>query len=412
MDPCSLERKPLLTVAEALARILAAVKPLQETEILALGQSLGRVLAQPVYAAIPLPYERNAAMDGYALNSQAIQAQPFGLTLAGTSWAGKPYQGTAGVQNCVRIFTGAVVPAFADTVVIQELVEAGGDQIHFPSGLLAGENIRAAGEDVQVGQMLCAVGKKLSATDLGFLAAAGVASLAVKRLPKIVFFATGDELLSLGETITSGKIYDSNSYLLAALLTEQGYQADNGGILADDADVLLDTLTAAANHYDVIITTGGASVGDADHIQTVLRRCGQVDFWKLAIKPGKPLAFGNIGACHFFGLPGNPAAVQITFQQLLAPALVQLSGADVRQPLRIKATCTTALKKQPGRLEFQRGVLSQDSDGNFSVSASSKQGSHILSTLSIANCVIILAADCSGVAIGEVVMVEPYAAWL
>lgn len=413
MDLCNQEAKPLLTVTEALARVSAAIQPINRSETVTLKNALGRVLAEPVQAPINLPYDRNAAMDGYALAGNAIREQAFILKLAGTSWAGRPFQGVLKQDECIRIFTGAVVPEPADTVIMQEQIQADGANIHFPGKLKPKQNVRHAGEDVQQGQMLCQPGKKLTATDLALLAAAGVTTVTVTRQLNIAFFSTGDELTPLGEPLVSGKIYDSNRYLLKGLLDNDAcYAAADGGILADDPKRLEATLAEAGKHYDVIITTGGASVGDADYIKDILARCGQVDFWKIAIKPGKPLAFGSIGNSYFFGLPGNPAAVVTTFQQLVAPALRQLSGAPARQPLRVKAICTTALKKSPGRQEFQRGILNRDDNGNFFVGAPAKQGSHILSTLSSANCCIVLTAECAGVAAGEWVEVEPYDLWL
>jgi len=408
MDVCSREAKPLLTVAYALARILAAVQPVNSSEPLALDQALGRVLAEPLFSSINLPYDRNAAMDGYALRSSDIQEQDFTLAVVGASWAGKPFTGSLRQGQCARIFTGAVVPEQADTVIMQEQVRADGDSACFPGKLKSGQNIREAGEDVRQGGLLLEPGKKLAAVDLALLAAAGVAQVEVKKQPRIIFFSTGDELTPLGEPPASGKIYDSNRYLLRGLLADAAYNVTDGGILADDPRLLEETLFAAADRYDAIITTGGASVGEADYVKDLLTRCGQVDFWKLAIKPGKPMAFGGIGGCHFFGLPGNPVAVMVTFQQLVAPALRQLAGAPAYRPLRLKARCTTPLKKSPGREEFQRGVLMQTEDGGLQVSADGKQGSHILSSLAAANCFIVLPADCEGVAAGESVIVEPF----
>ncbi|MDD5275369.1 MAG: molybdopterin molybdotransferase MoeA [Methylovulum sp.] len=408
MDLCSQERKPLLSLAEALANISAAIQPVNESENLALKNALGRVLSAAVHAPINIPYDRNAAMDGYACASAELTGQPVTLTLAGTSWAGRPFQGALQAGQCARIFTGAVVPAGADTVIMQEQVQADGESIRFPANLKPLQNVRAAGEDVKQGQVVCAYPKKLSAVDLGLLASAGIADIPVKRQLKIAFFSTGDELAALGEPLVSGKLYDSNRYLLNGLLADPCHAVVDGGVIADDPKQLEDTLRAAAENCDVLITTGGASVGDADYVKDVLARCGQVNFWKIAIKPGKPLAFGTIGGCYFFGLPGNPAAVMTTFQQLVAPALRQLSGAPALHPLRLAATCTSALKKSPGRLEFQRGNLSQNADGELLVASAGKQGSHILSSLSEANCFIVLPSECAGISPGEQVTVEPF----
>lgn len=408
MDVCSLERKPLLPLAEALARVSAALKPVAETEMLALTQALGRVLAEPVSSPVDIPYDRNAAMDGYACASQDIADQPFTLRLAGTSWAGRPWQGRLQAGQCVRIFTGAVVPEGADTVIMQEQVQADGDVIQFPANLKPGQNIRNAGEDIKQGQTVCAPPKKLTAIELGLLASAGIAYVPVKRRLSIAFFSTGDELTALGEPLRSGKIHDSNRYILGGLLADPCHVVHDGGVIADDPKQLEDALRAAAERHDVVITTGGASVGDADYVSEILDRCGQVDFWKIAIKPGKPLAFGRIGDCYFFGLPGNPAAVVITFQQLVAPALRRLAGAPAVEPLRLAATCTTPLKKSPGRQEFQRGILSQNANGELLVASTGQQGSNLLSTLSAANCFIVLPAECAGITAGETVRVEPF----
>lgn len=406
MDVCSREAKPLLTVADALARVLAAIEPMSLTESIGLDNALGRILGEPVFSPINLPYDRNAAMDGYALHSGDIGEQAFTLEVIGTSWAGEPFSGTLSRSQCVRIFTGAVVPKQADTVIMQEQVRVDGDSAIFPGRLKPRQNIREAGEDVREGELLLEPGKKLAAVDLALLAAAGISQVEVKKRPGIIFFSTGDELLPLGEAPSSGKIYDSNRYLLRGLLADAVYQVTDGGILPDDPQVLEETLANAAQAYDAIITTGGASVGEADYIKDLLTRLGRVDFWKIAIKPGKPMAFGAIGGCHFFGLPGNPVAVLVTFQQLVAPALRRLAGALASRPLRLKATCTTPLKKSPGREEFLRGILTQAEDGGLQVSANAKQSSHILSSLAAANCFIVLPVDCTGVAAGEPVIVE------
>jgi len=408
MDLCSVASSPMLTLTEALTRITLAIKPIEDSESVTLKKALGRVLDKPVFAAINLPYDRNAAMDGYAFNSGAMGIEPFTLKLVGTSWAGRPYTGRLNADECIRIFTGAVVPEQADTVIMQEQVQVDADNIHFPGALTAGQNVRHIGEDVKQNQLLVEQGKKLTAMDLGFLAAAGVDYVTVKKPLKIIFFSTGDELTPLGTPLTTGKIYDSNRYLLSGLLADTLYEVTDGGVLADDPNLLEEALTAASKNFHVIITTGGASVGEADYINTVLARCGQVDFWKVAIKPGKPLAFGTIGASYFFGLPGNPAAVLTTFQQLVVPALRQFCGAHPKKPLRFYVKCTSNLKKSPGRQEFQRGILTEEENGELTVSAYHHQGSHLLSNLASTNCYIILPSECSGVSAGESVLVEPF----
>ncbi|MGZ5027446.1 MAG: molybdopterin molybdotransferase MoeA [Methylobacter sp.] len=409
IDVCSQEAKPLLTIVEALDRIKAAVIPVNGTEKLALEIALGRILAEPVYSSIDIPHDRNAAMDGYAFASRDItEGQIFTLTLAGTSWAGRPFQGQMQPGQCVRIFTGAVVPDQADSVIMQEHVQAQGQAIHFPADTRARQNVRKIGEDVKQGGCLITTPKKLTAVDLGLLTSAGVEQVVVKRPLKIAYFSTGDELTSLGLPLEPGKIYDSNRAMLGGMLQDPSYSVADLGIIPDNKQLLENSLVEASVNYDAIITTGGASVGEADYVKEILQSCGEVDFWKMAIKPGKPLAFGRIGRCCFFGLPGNPVAVAVTFQQIVAPALRQLSGAPSAKPLRFTATCTTLLKKSPGRLEYQRGILSQDEHGEFLVASAGHQGSHILGSMSQSNCYIVLPETCNGVQAGDKVIVEPF----
>jgi molybdopterin molybdotransferase len=412
-DPCSLDPKRLLTLDEALVILNKSVQPVKSTEQVNLINALGRVLAEDVSSPINIPYDRNSAMDGYALASHDIDInQPFSLTLAGASWAGKPYRGSLKAGECVRIFTGAVVPDEADSIVMQEQVSVSGERITFPANVAAKKNIREAGEEFITGDLICPKQKLLSFADIGLIAAAGINDVRVYRQLKIAFFTTGDELLTLGQPPETGKIYDSNRYALAGLLTDPSYTVTDLGIIPDDKYILTNRLQQAAETHDVIISTGGASVGDADYINEILLKCGEVNFWKIAIKPGKPLAFGKIGECYFFGLPGNPVSAVVTFQQVVASALRLLSGTTGYKPLRLLATCTSSLKKAAGRLEFQRGVLSQQADGQFFVASTGPQGSHILSSMSKANCYIILPADSNGINEGGEVWVEPFSVLL
>ncbi len=409
-DSCSVNADGLMPVAAAMAKIRAGLQVIKAQETVDLPHALGRVLASDVYSAIHLPYERNAAMDGYAFASaDAHPQQAFALHVVGTSWAGRPFKQALQAGQCVRIFTGAVVPDGADSVVMQERVTVTGDVIVFPNDCRLRENIRAAGEEVKQHSLLLAAPKVLTAADLALLAAAGIAQVAVKRQLKVGFFSTGDELVSLGQPLASGQIYDSNRYLLQGLLTEPCVNIHNLGVIADDAVLLEQQLKTAATQLDVIISTGGASVGAADYVAAVLQRCGEVSFWKVAIKPGKPLLFGHLDDCVFFGLPGNPVAVMITFDKFVKPALQQLCGYPSLKPLQIQAISTSVLKKTAGRQEYQRGILRQDEKGQFTVQSVGKQGSHLLSSLSHANCYIVLASDCAGVNSGDWVTVEPFA---
>jgi len=413
IDSCSLEKSPLLTVDNALEKIRATIQPVSDSDTVTLKKALGRVLAEAVYSPNPIPHERNSAMDGYAFASRDVpNEQPFTLTLIGTSWAGKPFQGQLQAGQCVRIFTGAVLPEQADSVIMQEHIQRDGQQVHFPAHTQPQQNVRAIGEDVKQGGLLCTQSKKLTAVDLALLATAGVSEVSVHRAINIAIFSTGDELIACGQPLATGQIYDSNRYLLTGLLSDACYQVADLGVIADNKHALTDAFTAAAKNYDVIISTGGASVGEADYVKDVLTECGQINFWKLAIKPGKPLTFGTIGACYFFGLPGNPVSAQVTFQKIVAPALQQLAGATATPPLQLKATCTNALKKSAGRQEFQRGILTQTATGELLVATAGQQGSNILSALSIANCYIVLPSDNQGVAIGDKVLVEPFNVFL
>ncbi len=408
-DVCSLEASGLLSVDAALAQIQNTLSSITETEKLDLKHAVGRVLATPVTAAINLPSDRNSAMDGYAFASGDIKTgQPFNLTLVGTSWAGRPFSGDLQPGECVRIFTGAVLPERADSVIMQEQVTAEQDSVLFPANCRPFQNVREIGEDVKQHSVLLDAPKKLRAADLGLLAAAGVDEVEIRRKLHIAFFSTGDELLALGQKLESGQIYDSNRYILHGLLTNPCFAVRDMGVIPDNKVLLEQALVSAAENNDVIITTGGASVGDADYIQEILAACGQVSFWKIAMKPGKPLAFGNIGKCTFFGLPGNPIAVMATFDKIVSVALRQLSGEPALKTLQLKAVCQSPLKKAAGRQEYQRGILQQNTSGEFIVESAGRQGSNILSAMSRANCYIVLPRECCGVQIGEQVIVEPF----
>lgn len=407
-DLCSLEPKGLISLDEALQRIKTAIQPIEDKIVVSIYEAVDLVLAEDVLAPINLPYDRNAAMDGYALSAKDIGDNPFNLKLTGTAWAGKPFESKLETGRCVRIFTGAVVPDSADSVVMQEQVTVDGEHILFPAGLKPYQNIREAGEEIQQDDLLCAKGKKLSPADIGLLAAAGIGQVIVWRCALVAYFATGDELTPIGKPLNSGRIYDSNSYVLAELLADPRFDAVDLGTIPDNKQKLRNRIKRAAEVNDVIISTGGASVGEADYIKEVLAKLGEVTIWKIAIKPGKPLIFGKIGNCYYFGLPGNPVSMMVTFQQIVAPALNWLSGSTPGKPLRVTAICTTALKKSPGRQEFQRGILTQADNGQFFVASTGSQGSHILSSMSKANCYIVLPTESSGISKGDSVLVEPF----
>ncbi|MEY4769166.1 MAG: hypothetical protein RL637_1805, partial [Pseudomonadota bacterium] len=359
----------MLTMTDALDNIKNHIVAVEGDENIVLSQALGRVLSQSICSAINLPPHRNSAVDGYAFRSQDLhRGQVFSLTRVGTSWAGCPFKEELKAGECVRILTGAVVPEAADSVIMQEFVMVSGNKIHFPSDCRPRLNVREIGEDIQQQAELLTAGKKLTATDLALLAAAGIEQVRVKRRIKIGFFSTGDELVPLGQPLTTGQIYDSNRYALIGLLTDPSFELLDKGIITDDKTLLQQTLIELAAECDAIITTGSVSVGDADYIEEILEQTGQIYFWKVAIKPGKPLIFGKIGHCFFFGLPGNPVAVITTFDKIVKLGLRQLSGChQFSKPFRIKAVCNSVLKKSPGRQDYQRGLLYQQFDGTLVV---------------------------------------------
>ncbi|MDO9241923.1 gephyrin-like molybdotransferase Glp [Methylicorpusculum sp.] len=409
IDLCSLDSEKLLSLDHALKNIINSVKAVSGTEIIPLPDALGRILALTVTSPIDLPYERNSAMDGYAFDSTEVNLESsFSLQLAGTSWAGNPFVGVINKGECLRVFTGAVVPGQLDTVVMQEQVKVIDNRVHFPASIRSGQFIRPAGEDIKAGEPLIEATKCLSAADIGYLAAAGIHHVRVRRPLRIAYLATGDELVSPGQPLSSGKIFESNRSLLRSLLNDAAFTITDLGIIKDDKSELKETLLDAADNHDVIISTGGASVGDADFIKEILDDCGRVGFWKIAVKPGKPFAFGWLKDCVFFGLPGNPVSVMVAFDKIVMPALRQMIGARPTSALRIQAVSTENIKKAPGRQEFMRGILSFSEDNRYEVKSAGNQGSHILSVLSRANCYIDLPATSRGVTAGESVWVEPF----
>jgi molybdopterin molybdotransferase len=406
-DCCTEKQSRLLSLEEALGRMLKTILPIQGTEQVPLKQSLGRILAKDVYSTIDLPPFQNSAMDGYALRAEDLRTAST-LQVVGTAWAGQPYSAPLSSGECVRIFTGAALPEGAGAVVIQEHVRREGDQIRVVRKPEPGENIRPCGEELKTGERLLAEGKHIGPAEMGLLASIGLPSIPVRRKLRVAFFATGDELRSIAEPLAFGEIHDSNRYVLDALLTGLGIETIDLGVVQDDKEAIRCTLLEASNQADAVITSGGASVGDADFITEVTREIGLIDFWKVAIKPGKPFAFGRINSSLFFGLPGNPVSMMVTFQQLARPALLQLMGKPMVEPLRLQAVCTNRLHKQPGRQEFQRGIYRRTPNGGFTVAGVICQGASHMTSMSLANCFIVLPVENSGVEAGQTVEIEPF----
>ncbi len=399
----------LLSLDQAVERLLENVQPVRGEERLPLARALGRVLAADVSSPLDLPCFTQSAMDGYAL--RANEALPGAtLQVMGSAFAGRPFLGSVGSGACVRIFTGAPLPKGADAVIVQEETECQGPSVVVKSShpMRPGENVRQQGEELKRGDGLLSAGKILRPADLGLLAVAGCSEVAVMRRLRVAFLATGDELADPGEQLAPGFIYESNRAVLRALLLELGIEPIDLGRVDDDREVIRRAMQRGAGQADVLITTGGASVGDADHVVDLLRELGQVEFWKVAIKPGKPFVFAHLGSTPVFGLPGNPVSMMVTFLQLARPALLHMAGAARLRPLRWRVECRNRLRKSPGRLEFQRGVVDW-LDGVPGVAALAGQGSHRLTSMSRAHCFIVLPAESTGVEPGEMVEIEFFA---
>ena len=405
---------PALKLEDALARILEDVRPVEGIETLAVRSALGRVLAGDVVSTIDVPAHTNSAMDGYAFAGGDLEADgETRLAVIGVAAAGKPFAAEVAAGQCVRILTGALMPDGTDSVVMQENVEREGDIAILATGQKVGQHVRQAGEDIGAGEVALRASTQLSPAELGILASLGVSEVSVRRRPRVAFFSTGDELRHVGEPLEKGQIYDSNRYTIHGMLTRLGVEAIDMGVVRDERDAVAQAFSDAAAVADAIITSGGVSVGDADYVTETLTRSGSVGFWRVAMKPGRPFAFGRIGDALFFGLPGNPVSVMATFYQLVRPALQSLAGLpDPAPPLTVTAVCQESLRTKPGRREFQRGLLSREPDGRLVVRRTGTQGSGVLSSMSAANCFIVLAEDAGPVAAGDEVTVQPFAAFV
>ena len=393
----------------ALDLICSTVPVVTGVEKLSVRSALNRVLAEDLYSKIDVPSGTNSAMDGYAVAATDLPTTGTAtLRVIGTSWAGKPFPAAVPAGNCVRIMTGAIMPDGTDTVVIQENVERKDDEIVIDAATRAGDNVRAAGEDIASGDQILARGHRLNPADIGLIASLGIPEVRVSRQLRVAFFSTGDELRSIGESLDEGCIYDSNRYTLHSMLSRLDAHIIDMGVIPDIREEIEDAFVSAAANADVIITSGGVSVGEADFVKETLHKVGKVNFWKVAMKPGRPLAFGEVGDAVFFGLPGNPVSVMVTFYQFVQPALRKMMGELDNQPMTMKIRCESKLKKRPGRVEYQRGILQRDESGELIVVKTGAQGSGILSSMSRANCFIILPMESTGVEPGSLVEVQPF----
>lgn len=398
---------PALPLEEARARILDQVEPIREHETVPLRDALHRVLAAPVASAIDVPNYTNSAMDGYAVRAGDLETPGTVLDLIGESFAGHPFDGRVEAGQCVRIMTGAVLPDGADAVVMQERTEREDERVRFAVSTPKGNNVREAGEDVRRGDGVFEIGRFLSSADLGVLASVGAAELSVLKKPRVAFYSTGDEIVPVGQPLRAGQIHDSNRHSLFGLLSELDMEVHDLGIVPDQPEAV-DQALAHAARFDAVLTTGGVSVGDADFVVEALQRTGSVGFWQVAMKPGRPLAFGRLGSALFFGLPGNPVSAMVTFLQLVRPALVRLAGSTPRFPLSFRLPTTDAIRKKSGRREFQRARIVQI-EGELRVRPFGHQGSGVLRSMSQADCLINLAPELEDLEAGAPVDVEPFA---
>lgn len=405
-DCCS--QPGLMPLEEARRKLAESVAPVTGSESVPLADAAGRVVAEPVLAGIDLPSFDNSAMDGYAIRHRDL-GDGTPLKLIGKSLAGAPFEKPVPPGCSVRITTGAAVPRGADTVVMQEEVEMRGERVFIRGTATVGQHIRRRGEDVLAGSELLAAGQQLSSAHIALAAAAGTGAIPAVRKPVIALFSTGDELREPGSALAAAGIYDSNRIALKSALQQMQVEVLDFGILPDDRLQISRALESAAERADAIVTSGGVSVGEADYTREVIESLGEIQLWKIAMKPGKPFAFGRVGDIPLFGLPGNPVSALVTFQQLVVPALARLRGTTPKPPTILCARLLSPLKKKPGRMDFQRGIYSRNDRGELEVAAAGYQGSHILSGLASANCFIVLSSGSGDQPAGALVEFAPLA---
>jgi len=400
-----------LQVEQARNKILESISPPGAIEQLAIREALNRVLVDSIKSTIDVPSHTNSAMDGYAISGVDIPTtETKKFTIVGTVMAGRPLDIRITTGECVRIMTGGKIPAGADTVIMQEHVQRDDNEktISISPGHKMGQNVRQAGEDLSRGDVVFQSGKRLTPADIGMLASMGIAEVSVFKRIKVIFFSTGDELCNVGQALKDGQIYDSNRYTLYGMLRRLDVDFIDMGVIPDNRECIENAFQRATAEADVLVTTGGVSVGEADFVKDTLEKLGQIGFWKIAMKPGRPLAFGRIGHCQFFGLPGNPVSAMVTFYQFVQPALLRMMGNKDVALKYLYLRSETPLKKRAGRLEFQRGIIS-NANGETVVRSTGAQGSGILRSMGEANCFIELPAETENVEAGEWVKVQPFA---
>ncbi|MCZ6640552.1 MAG: molybdopterin molybdotransferase MoeA [Gammaproteobacteria bacterium] len=397
-----------MDLSEAREKILNSLKRLSGSESVAVARACNRVAMQPARALVSLPPFPCSAMDGYAIRFDDLEGSPpYVMKLIGQSLAGHPYDGESAPGECIRIFTGAPMPTGLDCVVIQENCSTDGAEVHLLENVSAGANVRPMGHDILKGDPVVETGKIITAFDVGWLAACGITHVQVVRKLRVALFSTGDELADPGAKLDYGQIYESNRFTLTQLLAGIPLEIDDLGILPDDPELIETAMLQAANSCDVLLTSGGVSVGDADFVKEVLQKIGHLEIWRLNLKPGKPLAFGRINDALFFGLPGNPVSTIVTFLLMVKPALLALSGVASSEPLSFTATLREPIKHKPGREEYQRGRLTRIDEQTF-VDVTGDQSSNRMATFSDADCLIKIPKTCGDLATNSSVSVLPF----
>jgi len=401
----------LLPFEQALTKMLNNVIPVQDVENVLIEAALGRVVSQSIYSPLNVPPHDNSAMDGYAFSHESL-LQSTTLILAGRSMAGDPFQGECLLGECIRIMTGAKMPKGCDTVEMQENCEVIDDDvvtrksIKFLQSKDKASHVRFVGEDITKGQVVFEQGRKLSAIDIGVLASLGVPTVSVYRKVTVALISTGDELKLPGALLTEGDIFETNSFTLAAMLEKMHVNVIKFGVVKDDKTLIRNAFIEADKQADAIFSSGGVSVGDADYTKIVLDELGEIDFWKIAMKPGKPFAFGHLPNSVFFGLPGNPVSATVTAHMLAIPVIAKIQNCTNAKPTRLRIKTETDIRKSVGRMDFQRGVLTTNDQGDMTVTSTGNQGSGVLTSLAKANCYIVLSAEQGHLQAGEVVTVQ------
>ncbi|SDH49072.1 molybdopterin molybdotransferase [Vibrio xiamenensis] len=396
----------LMPIEQALEQMLSAVEPIQTTLTLSLPDALGFVLAEDLLSPIHVPPFANSAMDGYAVRREDLTHFDT-LPVAGKSFAGQPFEGNWPAGTCVRIMTGAKIPDGCDAVEMQENTQVSDEGVRFAKReLKAGNNIRPIGDDIKQNDLVLAQGTRLTARDIPMIASLGISQVKVVRKPKVAFFSTGDELVPVGNALSEGQIYDSNRYAIKPLIEKFGCEAIDLGIVPDCPETLKATFERAQQQADVVVTSGGVSVGEADYTKDILAELGEIGFWKLAMKPGKPFAFGSLDNAWFCGLPGNPVSAMLTMYVLVQPLLAKLGGHSAWQaPESIPAITHSAFRKMPGRTDYQRAIYRIE-NGQFVVESTGNQSSGAFRSMSLANCYVVLERERGRVEVGETVQIQ------